>query len=70
MVGKDVTFAVMIKKLKNKFGGVSQRAISKHFVFLLFKPLFYLSTLTSQPNLEKWCFWVSYHIPPNFKPKY
>ena len=45
MVGKDITFAVMIKKLKNKFGGVSKGAISKHFVFLLFKPLFYLSTL-------------------------
>jgi len=61
MVGKDLTFAVMIKKFKKIFVGVSKGAKYKHFVFLLFKPLFYLSTLTSQPNFEKWCFCVLPH---------
>jgi len=49
-VGKDSTFAMMIKKVEKYFGGWSNGAISKYFSFLRFKPLFCQSTLT---NLTK-----------------
>jgi len=70
-VCEDLVFAMMIKKVEISFGVGSKGPKTTDFGGILkFKPLFCQSAPTPPPNVQKRCIWVSYNIPPNFKPKY
>jgi len=61
---------MIIKKIETFFGWGSNGARIMDFVFFRFKTLFCQSTHRIPLKLQNRCIWVSYNIPPNFKPKY
>jgi len=69
-VGKNLTFAVMIRKVESFLGGGSNGAKTTDLVFCG-SSRFSVSGYPRTPSkLQRRCIWVFYNIPPNFKPKY
>jgi len=61
----------MIKKVEILFGGGSKgRKTRISGVFWGSSHISASRHQPSPPNLQIRCIWVSYNIPPNFKPKY
>jgi len=67
-VDENVSFAMMIKKLKNFLVGFPTGQEPQINVFWLFCPSEPRNTISTK--LRNRCIWNFYNIPPNFKPKY
>jgi len=69
-VGKDLTFAMMIKKVETFLVGDPRGQRPRILFFLSWSHFAASQHPRTPPNLQKMCIWVLYNIPPNFKPNY